>query len=125
MARPRAGTCIVYFNRYLNRDRKAEEVVPLDAAAEAKARAEADFIGGNPRLAQLLADVLETQDALSVAGTMNALADKLADYYRRRIDDLPGLAQGLLDALVRGGEPASQTELAQRVGAEGDPTSPG
>lgn len=112
-------TCIVYFNRYLNRGRKAEEVVPLDAAAEAKARAVADFIGGNPRLAQLLADVLETQDALSVAGTMNALADKLADYYRRRIEDLPSLAQGLLDALVRGGEPASQTELAHRVNAGG------
>ncbi|WP_300451108.1 AAA family ATPase [Accumulibacter sp.] len=112
-------TCIVYFNRYLNRGRKAEEAVPLDAAAEAKARAVADFIGGNPRLAQLLADVLETQDALSVAGTMNALADKLADYYRRRIDDLPSLAQGLLDALVRGGEPASQTELAHRVNAGG------
>ena len=111
-------TCI----RYFNRRREAEALAPLDAAAEAKARAVADFIGGNPRLAQLLADVLETQDALSVAGTMNALADKLADYYRRRIDDLPALAQGLFDALIRGGEPASQTELAQRVGADGQST---
>ncbi|MDS4032210.1 MAG: hypothetical protein RKO66_19410 [Candidatus Contendobacter sp.] len=111
-------TCI----RYFNRRREAEALAPLDAAAEAKARAVADFIGGNPRLAQLLADVLETQDALSVAGTMDALADKLADYYRRRIDDLPALAQGLFDALIRGGEPASQTELAQRVGADGQST---
>ncbi|MFO1423337.1 MAG: hypothetical protein U1F70_06735 [Candidatus Competibacteraceae bacterium] len=111
-------TCI----RYFNRRREAEALAPLDAAAEAKARAVADFIGGNPRLAQLLADVLETQDALSVAATMNALADKLADYYRRRIDDLPALAQGLFDALIRGGEPASQTELAQRVGAGGQNT---
>ncbi|MGB2682414.1 MAG: hypothetical protein WBE39_13985, partial [Candidatus Competibacter sp.] len=111
-------TCILYFNRR----REAEALAPLDAATEAKARAVADFIGGNPRLAQLLADVLETQDALSVADTMNALADKLADYYRRRIDDLPALAQGLFDALIRGGEPASQTELAQRVGADGQST---
>ncbi|MDG4549035.1 MAG: ATP-binding protein [Candidatus Contendobacter sp.] len=111
-------TCILYFNRR----REAEALAPLDAAAEAKARAVADFIGGNPRLAQLLADVLETQDALSVAATMNALADKLADYYRRRIDDLPALAQGLFDALIRGGEPASQTELAQRVDAGGQST---
>lgn len=111
-------TCILYFNRR----REAEALAPLDAAAEAKARAVADFIGGNPRLAQLLADVLETQDALSVAATMDALADKLADYYRRRIDDLPALAQGLFDALIRGGEPASQTELAQRVGAVGQST---
>lgn len=111
-------TCILYFNRR----REAEQKPPLDPAAEAKARAVADFIGGNPRLAQLLADVLETQDALSVAATMDALADKLADYYRRRIDDLPALAQGLFDALIRGGEPASQTELAQRVGAGGQST---
>ncbi|MDG4595339.1 MAG: hypothetical protein P9F75_06550 [Candidatus Contendobacter sp.] len=108
-------SCIHYFNRR----RAAEALAPLDGAAEAKARAVADFIGGNPRLAQLLAEVLETQDALSVAATMNALADKLADYYRRRIEDLPALAQGLFDALLRGGEPASQTELAQRVGAGG------
>ncbi len=111
-------TCIDYFNR-----RRATEHKPeLDAGLEAKARAVAEFIGGNPRLAQLLSDVLETQDALSVAKTMNALADKLSDYYRRRIDDLPPLAQGLLDALIRGGEPASQTELAKRVGANGQNT---
>jgi len=111
-------SCLLYFNRR----REAEGLAPLDAAAEAKARAVADFIGGNPRLAQLLAEVLETQEALSVAATMNALADKLADYYRRRIEDLPALAQGLFDALIRGGEPASQTELAQRVGAGGQST---
>lgn len=105
--------CITYFNRR----RGAEGLAPLAKEMEAKARAIADFIGGNPRLAQLLADVLETQDALSVAGTMNELADKLSDYYRRRIDDLPPLARGLLDALIRGGEPASQTELAVRVNA--------
>ncbi|MBL8473938.1 MAG: hypothetical protein KF778_06525 [Rhodocyclaceae bacterium] len=110
--------CIAYFNRR----RQAEGKPPLDAAMEAKARAVADFIGGNPRLAQLLADVLDTQDALSVADTMKALADKLSDYYRRRIDDLPPLAQGLLDAVIRGGEPASQTELAKRVGAPAQST---
>lgn len=111
-------TCIEYFNRR----RASEGKPPLDPAQEAKARAIADFIGGNPRLAQLLSEVLETEDALSVADTMKALADKLADYYRRRIDDLPPLAQGLLDALIRGGEPASQTELAARVGAPGQST---
>ena len=111
-------SCIAYFNRR----RQAEGKAALDAAMEAKARAVADFIGGNPRLAQLLAEVLETQDALPVADTMKALADKLSDYYRRRIDDLPPLVQGLLDALIRGGEPASQTELAERVGAPAQST---
>ncbi|WP_028313494.1 MarR family transcriptional regulator [Desulfatibacillum aliphaticivorans] len=113
--------CIDYFNR--RRAFKCMEELSPDE--ESKARAVADFIGGAPRLAQLLADVLDADkgfnqgDPLSVAEVMNALADKLADYYRRRIDDLPPLARGLLDALIRGGEPCSATELANRVKAKG------
>lgn len=107
--------CIAYFNRLREREGRA----PLDGEQEAKARAIAQFIGGTPRLAQLLAEVLDTQEALTVAETMTALADRLADYYRRRIEDLPPLGIGLLDALIRGGEPASQTELAERVEADG------
>ena len=113
--------CIDYFNR--RRAFKCMEELSPDE--ETKARAVADFIGGAPRLAQLLADVLDADkgfnqgDPLSVAEVMNALADKLADYYRRRIDDLPPLARGLLDALIRGGEPCSATDLAHRVKAKG------
>jgi tetratricopeptide (TPR) repeat protein len=107
--------CITYFNR----KRESEGKPPLDGRQEAKARAVAEFIGGTPRLAQLLAEVIETEDALTVAETMNALADRLAEYYRRRIEDLAPLVRGLLDALIRGGEPASQTQLAERVGAQG------
>lgn len=107
--------CITYFNR----KRESEGKSPLDGRQEAKARAVAEFIGGTPRLAQLLAEVIETEDALTVAETMNALADRLAEYYRRRIEDLAPLVRGLLDALIRGGEPASQTQLAERVGAQG------
>jgi tetratricopeptide (TPR) repeat protein len=107
---------------YFNRRRAAEGRPALDATQLPKARAVAEFIGGNPRLAQLLAEVLDTHDALSVTAVMDALADRLADYYRRRIDDLPPTGQGLLDALIRGGEPASQTELARRVGADSQAT---
>jgi tetratricopeptide (TPR) repeat protein len=107
--------CITYFNR----KRESEGKPPLNGRQEAKARAVAEFIGGTPRLAQLLAEVIETEDALTVAETMNALADRLAEYYRRRIEDLAPLVRGLLDALIRGGEPASQTQLAERVGAAG------
>lgn len=104
---------------YFNRLRRLENRPSLSAGEEAKARAIAEFIGGTPRLAQLLSEVIDTQEALTVADTMSALADRLAEYYRRRIDDLPQLAKGLLDALIRGGEPASQTALAERVGAGG------
>jgi tetratricopeptide (TPR) repeat protein len=107
--------CIAYFNRR----RKEEGKSDLAGEQLAKARAIADFIGGTPRLAQLLAAVLDSQDALAVADAMTALADRLADYYRRRIEDLPILARGLLDAMIRGGEPASATALAQRVEADG------
>lgn len=107
--------CIRYFHRL----RAHQGLAPLSPGQEAKARAVADFIGGTPRLAQLLGEVLDTDDALDVAQIMEALTDRLADYYRRRIEDLAPLSIGLLDALIRGGEPCSQTELAQRVGAGG------
>ena len=110
--------CMAYFERRRAIDGRA----PLTASQKAKARAIADFIGGTPRLAALLADVLETEDALTVAEAMDALADRLAEYYRKRIEDLSPLARGLFDALVRGGEPASQTALAERVGADAQST---
>jgi tetratricopeptide (TPR) repeat protein len=107
-------TCIEYFNKR----RKLAGVQELTTAEAARARAIAEFIGGNPRLAQLLADVLNVPDARTIAQTLDALSDHLADYYRRRLDDLPANAAGLLDALIRTGEPCSQTELAERVGAQ-------
>ena len=104
-------TCIEYFNRR----RELANASALTHAETARARAIAEFIGGNPRLAQLLGDVLASPDARTVADTLDALSDHLADYYRRRLDDLPSNAAGLLDALIRKGEPCSQSELAERV----------
>lgn len=106
-----SDTCIDYFNRR----RELDEAPPLTAAESARARAIAAFIGGNPRLAQLLGEVLVSPDARTIAETLDALSDQLADYYRRRLDDLPPAATGLLDALIRQGEPCSQSELAARV----------
>ena len=105
--------CIAYFNR-----RRALENQPdLSPAETARARAIAEFIGGNPRLAQLLGEVLASPDARGVAATLDALSDHLADYYRHRLEDLPPQSAALLDALIRKGEPCTQTELAARVGA--------
>jgi hypothetical protein len=105
--------CIKYFNRR----RELERQPPLSLQEEARARAIAEFIGGNPRLAQLLGEVLASHDAHSIAATLDTLSDHLADYYRRRLDDLPPQSVALLDALIRKGEPCTQTELAARVGA--------
>ncbi len=108
-----AEACVEYFNRRRRLDHAAE----LTTEEAARARAISEFIGGNPRLAQLLGDVLNSPEARTIAETLDALSDHLADYYRRRMDDLPPNAAGLLDALIRGGEPKSQTELADYVGA--------
>jgi tetratricopeptide (TPR) repeat protein len=105
--------CIKYFNCR----RELEHQPPLSLQEEARARAIAEFIGGNPRLAQLLGEVLASPDAHSIAATLDTLSDHLADYYRRRLDDLPPQSVALLDALIRKGEPCTQTELAARVGA--------
>jgi len=110
-----ADDCIAYFNR--RRALQGQGVLTLHA--EARVRAIARFIGGNPRLAQLLGDVLESQDAHSIASVLDELSDHLADYYRRRLDDLSPQAAALVDALIRGGEPCTQSALAQRVAAPG------
>lgn len=103
--------CCAYFGR---RDALPGADKTSDSA---KQRALALFIGGNPRLAVLLGDVLHTRDALGAAATLDALTDELTPYYQDRVDRLGLRARGLLDELLRGGEPCSQTELAQRVGA--------
>ncbi|MEE7627409.1 hypothetical protein V3O24_14665 [Methylobacter sp. Wu8] len=105
--------CIAYFNRR----RELEQQAALSPQEEARARAIAEFIGGNPRLAQLLGEALASPDARSIATILDSLSDHLADYYRRRLDDLPPQSVALLDALIRKGEPCTQTELAARVGA--------
>ena len=103
---------------YFNKRRQLDGLPPLDAAEAGRARAIAEFIGGNPRLAQLLGTVLASPSAQTIAQTLDALVDHLADYYRQRMDHLPAAAAGVLDAMIRGGEPVSQTALGQRVGGE-------
>ncbi len=109
-----ADTAIEYFNKR----RQLDGLAPLTPAEQARARAIVLFIGGNPRLAQLLGTVLATPDAHSIAQTLDALVDHLADYYRQRMDSLPLAAASVLDEMIRGGEPVSQTALGQRMGGE-------
>lgn len=108
------SACIDYFNR-----RRAIGNWPaLTLPEEARGRAIAEFIGGNPRLAQLLADILDSPNAHTIAQVLDQLSDHLAEYYRKRIKDLPPLSAGVLDALIRQGEPCSLRELANRMGVE-------
>lgn len=90
----------------------------ITESLEAKIRALAHFMGGSPRLAVLIGDVLHTNDALSAVQTLDQLGDELTPYFQDRImSRLRPKSRWLLDDLLRGGEPCSQMELAKRVGA--------
>lgn len=105
--------CLDFFAR----QRQERGLPPLSPAALARARAVATFIGGTPRLATLLGDALLDDDVLGAADLLHQLVDELTPYYKDRIEALPGRSQKLLDALLRGGEPATQSDLARRVKA--------
>jgi tetratricopeptide (TPR) repeat protein len=106
--------CLAFFDR----QRKDAGKPPLDEFARARAKSVASFIGGTPRLATLLGDALFDADMLRAADLLQKLVDELTPYYKERIEALPGRAQKLLDALLRGGEPATQSELTRRVKAD-------
>lgn len=103
---------------YFNKRRDLDGLPALTPVEQARAQAIVQFIGGNPRLAQLLGSVLSTPNAQTIAQTLDSLVDHLADYYRQRMDSLPLAAASVLDEMIRGGEPVSQTALGQRMGGE-------
>lgn len=105
--------CLDFFDR----QRRDAGKAPLDELTKARAKAVATFIGGTPRLATLLGDALLGDDVLGAAQLLQKLVDELTPYYKERIEALPGRSQKLLDALLRGGEPATQSEIARRVKA--------
>jgi tetratricopeptide (TPR) repeat protein len=105
--------CLAFFDR----QRAAAGRTNLEGAMLARAQAVASFIGGTPRLATLLGDALLDEDVLRAADLLQRLVDELTPYYKERVEALPGRSQKLLDALLRFGEPATQSELARRVNA--------
>jgi len=107
--------CLAFFDRQRGEAGKP----PFTASERARAKAVASFIGGTPRLATLLGDLLIDEDVLRAAELLRRLVDELTPFYKERIEALPGRSQLLLDALLRGGEPATQSDLAQRVNAGG------
>jgi predicted transcriptional regulator len=76
------------------------------------------YTGGSARIAAVLAAaILDDQDPVHASSDLTATLDRMSDYYRSMIEKLPANSGNLFDALIRGGEPASQMELAERVGA--------
>lgn len=97
--------------KLLQRKPTAQQLARIDAYSR--------YTGGNARVAAILAAaILEEQDLVNASADLNATLDKMSDYYRALLDPMPPNTETLFDALVRGGEPCSQTQLAQRVGAK-------
>ena len=65
----------------------------------------------------MAATILDVDNPLTAANDLDTAIEKMSDYYRALIDRIPSNTRKLFDALIRGGEPASQTELAERTGA--------
>ncbi len=85
---------------------------------QARIDAYSRYTGGNPRIAAILAAaILDEQDIIGACDDLNATIDRMSDYYRTQLRELPENTVILFDALIRGGEPCSQTQLAERVGA--------
>ncbi|WP_310598984.1 hypothetical protein [Desulfobulbus sp.] len=84
----------------------------------ARIEAYSRYTGGNARVAAVLASaILDEQDPLLASADLSATLDRMTDYYRALFERIPPMTRKLFDALIRGGEPCSQTELAERVGA--------
>ncbi len=92
--------------------------VPFGAEAAHKIRAYSQFTGGSPRIAMVLADLLlGKSDVKETAVNLQTLVDSLTDYYLDLLGRIPTNSRKLFDALLRLGEPCSQSGLAVRVGA--------
>lgn len=74
------------------------------------------FTGGSPRITVIMVDILNNNRLDSAARTLERTIDDLTPFYQDLLDRIPQKSRLLFDALVRGGEPCSQSELAKRVG---------
>jgi tetratricopeptide (TPR) repeat protein len=104
--------CLTFFGR-LRQELSRRE---LDQLERAKALAVAQFIGGSPRMATILYEVVQTHDSMQAIDLLDGLVDELTPYYKHRRESLSPRARALLDTLLRMGEPRSQSEVATKLG---------
>ncbi|MCL2459284.1 MAG: hypothetical protein FWF31_10680 [Desulfobulbus sp.] len=103
--------------KYLEKRARLSGCTPT-AGQLARIDAYSRYTGGNARIAAIVAAaVLDQQDIVEASNDLNATIDWISDYYRDLLDELPKKSEILFDALIRDGEPCSQTQLAVRVGA--------
>jgi tetratricopeptide (TPR) repeat protein len=74
------------------------------------------FTGGSPRITVIISDVLSQGRLESATRNLESTIDILTPFYQDLLARIPTKSRLLFDALIRGGEPCSQSELAKRVG---------
>ena len=98
------------------RKRAGQKNLELEPASFPQIKALSRFTGGHPRIAVIMADVIEQEKLESAADTLHRTLDKLTPFYQDLMARMPQKSRLLFDALIRGGEPCSQSDLAKRVG---------
>lgn len=73
------------------------------------------FTGGIPRITVIMADILTQGKLESVTHTLETTIDFLTPFYQDLLERIPVKSRLLFDALIRGGEPCTQEDLAKRV----------
>lgn len=100
---------------YLHRRMRIDDLqaTPL---SQAQLKTLTRFTGGIPRITVIMADVLSQDQLESTTRTLENTIDILTPFYQDLLSRIPTKSKLLFDALIRGGEPCSQSELAARVG---------
>lgn len=83
--------------------------------ARAKLRALMVLSGGNARRVFGAVEEIRARPSETVASILDRMAEAESDRFSGLLQNLPPRSQQIFDALVRGGEPASGTELANRL----------
>lgn len=102
--------------QYLARRMQLESKKP-ESMTQAQIKALTRFTGGSPRITVIMVDVLSYNQLESATATLETTIDMLTPFYQDLLNRIPTKSKLLFDALIRGGEPCSQSEIAARVGA--------
>lgn len=103
---------LAYLDKILQKSRGNRE----NGFSKAKLKALTRFTEGSPRITVIMVELLTKNLLDSAAKTLEHTIDELTPFYQDLINRMPKKSKLLFDALIRGGEPCTQSELAQRVG---------
>ena len=106
----------IHHQAYLTKRTQIEGYQPAAAISQAQLLALTRFTGGSPRITVIMADILSQDKIDTTAQTLEHTIDILTPFYQDLLNRIPTKSRLLFDALIRGGEPCSQSNLAKRVG---------